>query len=81
MARRVNFSKLNHLAKLRLTAGFSRKEASEKLKVSEQFIGQIERKNAVKKPSVELAHLMCKIYSCTLEDIYPSKKNTHRKIS
>ena len=74
LLRTVNVDKLNHLGKLREDKMLDRKTVSKEIGCSEVFLSQIERKGATKRPSVNTAQKMCKLYKCSLEDIFPQNK-------
>lgn len=73
--RQVNPDKLNHLGKLREDANVTRSKVVEAAKCTKQYLSHIEKKGVdVSGLGIEIAKEMCALYKCTLEDIFPSKK-------
>lgn len=59
----------NHLTELRKKAGFKTvKETSKLLQISNGMLYQMEE--GLKKPGINLAIKISKLYSCSLEDIF-----------
>lgn len=66
----------NHLTILRKNAGYkTAKKVSEILNISTGMIYQMEE--GIKKPSIDLALKMTKLYNCKLEDIFLTKNTTN----
>lgn len=80
MARTANIKKLNHLGKMRIQKGLTRECVANIVKVSIQFLSQIESITSNKKPSVETAKKLCTLYGCTLENIYKVKTKNRKNV-
>jgi transcriptional regulator with XRE-family HTH domain len=79
MPRTINMNKINHLGKLRMAAGLNRQEVADTLRVSTEYIRQLETKGCSKMLDVEKAKLLCPLYNCDLDAIYNNKIKKSRK--
>ncbi|MDP4116192.1 MAG: hypothetical protein Q8903_08655 [Bacteroidota bacterium] len=67
-------NELNHIGKLRISAGYERKDAAIELGCTIQFLCQIEKINSEKGFSSELAIKMANLYKCTTDEVLLSRK-------
>ncbi|WP_080062656.1 helix-turn-helix domain-containing protein [Ruminiclostridium hungatei] len=81
--RKIKADKLNILGRLREDVGLKREEVEAHIKkleipdlsCSTSYLCKLEKLGTDKKPSLELAIELCKMYKCRLEDIYPNLKD------
>lgn len=86
--KKIKPDKLNVLGKLRENCGLRREDVEAKIRdleildlsCSVSYLCKLEKLGTDKKPSIELALELCKIYKCKLEDIYPKLKNKLREL-
>lgn len=85
--RKTKADKLNVLGKLRENVGLKREDVEAQIKdlrivdlsCSASYLCKLEKTGTDKKPSLELALELCKMYKCKLEDIYPNLKDKLRE--
>lgn len=81
MGRKVKPDGIGKLGQLRQNVGLERKDVSEAIGCTVQFLNQIERRNKPNKPSLELAFALCKLYKCKLSDIYPEYRDQFKEFA
>ncbi|EGD47062.1 hypothetical protein Cpap_1454 [Ruminiclostridium papyrosolvens DSM 2782] len=85
--RKTKVDKLNALGRLRENVGLKREDVESKVKAlqsaelscSISYLCKLEKLGTDKKPSLQLALELCKMYGCKLEDIYPDLKEKLRE--